>query len=183
MLLTPSFPEGLFLRDAGSPGLAQVELVVRGCRGSSAPPGWCLGGTSSLGKLLCPAQPFAHPGTGQVMHVPEPCVLSPVWWYLSHSHLLVPFWWEIYLYPKFGCQAGGSCGVVHGAGEMYGAGRCTGLEKVHRFGDARSWGVCFKMTFEFGEAPSSCVLKQHPGVCSVAAGAGEREFTPCHVQI
>lgn len=44
-------------------------------------------------------------------------------------------------------------------------------------------GSVFKMTFEFGKAPSSCVLKQHPGVCSGAAGAGEREFTPCHVQI
>lgn len=44
-------------------------------------------------------------------------------------------------------------------------------------------GSVFKMTFEFGKAPSSCVLKQHPGVCGEAAGAGEREFTPCHVQI
>lgn len=87
-----------------------------GVLGELSTPRMVLGKTSSLVKLLCPAQPFAHPSTGQGMPVPEPCVLSPVWWYLSHSHLLVPFWWEIYLYPQLSCQIGGSCGVVHGAG-------------------------------------------------------------------
>lgn len=46
-----------------------------------------------------------------------------------------------------------------------------------------SQGDTFKMAFEFSKAPSSCVSKQHLNVCSGAAGAGEREFAPCNVQI
>lgn len=46
-----------------------------------------------------------------------------------------------------------------------------------------SQGDALEMAFEFSKAPSSCVSKQHPNVCSGAAGAGEREFAPCNVQI